>query len=125
MSPYVRAVFIEGDIPDIVTFVFYGPMPAIEGEELFRGGFWGGQAGNEVRDFASYFTGLEILRMPFDAGDLSTRGEIQIVVQIGGGPDFSDFQASMSFVQRFMLRGGSPRSIRGKRWRLSWSAGCP
>jgi hypothetical protein len=39
MSPYVRAVFIEGDIPDIVTFVFYGPMPAVEGEELFRGGF--------------------------------------------------------------------------------------
>jgi hypothetical protein len=41
MGPYLRAVFIEGDIPNVLTFVFDVPMPPVEGEESFRGGFGG------------------------------------------------------------------------------------
>ncbi len=34
LGSYLRAILIEGDVPDIVAFVFDAPMPAVQVEEL-------------------------------------------------------------------------------------------
>ena len=41
MGSYLGTVFIEGDVPDIMIFIFDAPMSSIEGKELFRGGLLG------------------------------------------------------------------------------------
>lgn len=64
-----------------------------------------GCAGDEVNGFAAFFPGFDFFGMAFDAGNLSTEREIHIIIQIGGGPDFSDFQAAMCFFTCFMFRG--------------------
>ena len=118
LGSYLGTIFIEGDITDIMTFVFDGPVSPVEFEELFWGNFLGGCAGDEINGFAVFFAGFDFFGMAFDAGNLSTEREIHIIIQIGGCPDFSDFQAAMCFFTCFMLRGGNPRSIRGRRWLL-------
>ncbi len=79
----------------------------------------GRETGDEIGRFAPFFASFEIFGIPFDAGDLSTEREIHIGIQIAGGPDFSHFQAAVRFFTGFILRGGSPRLIRGRRCLLS------
>ena len=116
---YLRAIFIKGDIPDIMAFVFDAPMPAVKVEDLLGRSLTGRETGDEVGRFTACLARFEMFGMPFDAGDLSTERKIQIGIQIAGGPDFSYFQAAMRFFTGFMLRGEMPRLIRGRRCPLS------
>jgi hypothetical protein len=44
----------------------------------------------------------------FDPHDLLVMGELNISLELAAGPDSSGFDPAMSFVYRFMLRGGKP-----------------
>jgi hypothetical protein len=44
-----------------------------------------------------------------DAEDLFQKGKLDVVIQLGAGPDLAEFDPAMTFVQGFMLRGEKPR----------------
>jgi hypothetical protein len=100
-------VLIEGDVSNIMAFIFDAPVSPVEFEELFWRCFLWGQAGDDVNSFAAFFAGFDFFGMAFDTGNLSTEREVHIIIQIGGCPYFSDFQTAMCFFTCFMLRGGN------------------
>jgi hypothetical protein len=110
------AIFIEGDIADIMASVFDAPVSPVDFQELFRRRFVRFQAGNQINGFTSFLAGFEDFRMAFDAGDLPTEREIDVIIQIGGGPDFSYFQSAMCFFTGFVLRGENCRSIQDRQY---------
>lgn len=71
------------------------PMVAVNGKELLSICFIGLSAGDAVGDVVGCFPRLFFNRFPFDHEDLSHVGEVEIVVELGGGPDFTSFDPAM------------------------------
>jgi len=92
---YAAAVFIEVPIQDIVAAVFNAPVTTIDGEELLGVCFIGFSAGDAVGDIMGGFSGLFFDRFPFDYKGLSHMREVEIRVELGGGPDFTGFDPAM------------------------------
>jgi hypothetical protein len=80
-------------------------VTAIGGEYLWRGcSFW--RAAGDDRDaLVAGLSGLYVGGDAFDSGDLAAVGEVDVVVERGGGPDASDLDAAVGVVKCFVLRG--------------------
>ena len=70
-------------------------MPAVHLEHLLRGGLLGRSAGDAAGDFKRAVAALLLDRMPLDEESLADVGKVEVVVEVGGGPDLASFDASM------------------------------
>jgi hypothetical protein len=105
-----RAVFIEGDIPDIVEAVFDRPVAPGQAEEAGGVRFLWSQTGEAIDDFGAFFLRNDFRGISLNTEDLSGVGEGQIPVQFRTGPDVADFQATVGFIGGGMVRGEKPLS---------------
>ena len=92
---YTAAVFIKVPIQYIVAAVLDSPMAAVNGKELLGIGFIGFSAGDTEGDIVGGFSCLFFDRFPFDHEGLSHMGEVEIGIELGGGPDFTGFDPTM------------------------------
>jgi len=92
---YPAAVFIEVPVQDVVAAVFDAPVVAIGGEELLRVCLLGLSAGDAVGDVEGDLAGLFFNKFSFDHESLLQVGEVEVVVESGGGPDFTGFDPTM------------------------------
>lgn len=92
---YPAAVFVIVPIDNVVTAVFDAPVTTIGGKHAFRVGLFRSSAGNAIGDFTGVFTGFFICKLTLDDKSLSDVRKVQIVVEFGGGPDFTDFDAAV------------------------------
>ena len=58
------------------------------------------------------------LSIALKVGDLATIGEHHEVINVGAGPNFTNFQATVSFFDRLRLRGENYRSTAGLGYHL-------
>ena len=75
--------------------IFYCPMAAVNGEQTCWAGFIDRPAGDAVGNFTGALTALFIDELAFNGEGLSDVREAKVVVELGCGPDFSDFDSSM------------------------------
>ena len=74
------AILVEAPVEDVVRRLDR-PVPAIEGEEAFRGCGFRGQAGDTVGCLAAALAGLDLPGFAADSEDLSDAGEVEVVVE--------------------------------------------
>jgi len=84
------------------------PVTAVEGEQTFWIGPFLGEAGDEVDRFGGGLTVLHGQALAGDARDLSDMGEVEIVVEAGGGLEGAGFNPSVGFFEGGMRRGKNP-----------------
>jgi hypothetical protein len=99
------AVFIEGDIPDIMEAIFDRPVAATQAEQASGVGMLGRETGNTVDSFGTVFLGDDCGGVALDREDLGGIGKGKIASQFGTGPDVADFQPSMGFIGGGVVRG--------------------
>ena len=75
--------------------VLNAPMPTIDFQYSFPISFLLLPARNAIGDFTGVFTGFFICKLTLDDKSLSDVRKVQIVVEFGGGPDFTDFDAAV------------------------------
>ena len=92
---YAAAVFVIVPIDNVMAAVFDAPVATIGGQHAFRIGLFRSSTGNAIGDFTGVFTGFFISELALDDKSLSDVRKVQIVVEFGGGPDFSDFDATV------------------------------
>lgn len=88
-------IFIVVPVDDVVAAVLYGPMAALDGEQVLCCGLLRGLAGDPVCDVVRFLAGLFFDRIPFDDESLADVREIEVGVELGGGPDFSCVDSAM------------------------------
>lgn len=89
------AVLIPVPVEHIMAAIFDGPVVAVEGEDaLWIGGVWR-VAGDAVGDFPGVSAGFLVDHVALDEKGLADAGEVEVVVEGGGGPDGAAFQAPM------------------------------
>jgi hypothetical protein len=108
------AVFIEGNIADIMEAVFDRPVAAAQTEQAGGVGFVGWETGDAVDGFGAVLLSDDLGGVALDGEDLGGIGKSEIASQFGTGPDVADFESSMSFIDGGMVRGEKPPS-RGRR----------
>ena len=94
-SAYTATVFVIVPIDNVMTAVFDAPVAAVGGKNALRIGLLWGSTGDAVGDFTRIFAAFFICGFPLDGKSLSNVGKVQIVIEFGGGPDFSDFDPAM------------------------------
>jgi len=119
------AVLVEGDVSDPVEAVFDGPVPPGKGEELFGGSSMRGAGGEAADRFPADLSGGAALGDALDQEDLGDVGEVEVVVELGAGPDAADLQAAVGFINGFVLRGEKRWRGRTARCPGAAGAGCP
>lgn len=92
---YTAAVFIIIPIDDVMATVFDTPVTSVGGKNTFGVGLLRGAAGNAVGDFTGGFTAFFIREVPLNDKSLSNVGKIEIAVEFGCGPDFTDFDPTV------------------------------
>lgn len=92
---YPAAVFVIVPIDNVMTAVFDGPVATVGGKHALRVGLFSSSAGNAIGDVAGVFTVFFISRLTLDDESLSDVGKVQIVVEFGCGPNFTDFDAAV------------------------------
>jgi hypothetical protein len=102
----LAAVFVEGDVADPVQAIFDAPVAAVEGQELTGGGAGGIEIRDAVDALAAYDAGAWIDGVALDLPGLCDVGEIEVVVECGGGANRALFDASVGLINRGVLRGG-------------------
>ena len=75
--------------------VFNGPVAAIDGEDAFWIGLVRSSACDAVRDFTEGLAGLFMCGLSLDHESLSQMGEVEIVVELGCGPYFTNFDPAV------------------------------
>lgn len=95
--------------------VFNRPMVSAQGEQALGICFFGFQAGETINGFGAEPLGDQIGGVAPDREDLSHMGKVQVIVQLGAGPDAADFQTAVTFIGRGVLRGGKTPSS-GRRY---------
>lgn len=99
------AVFIIVPIDDVMATVFDTPVPTIGGKNAFGVGLFRGSAGNAVGGFTGIFAAFFIGGFPLNDKSLSDVRKVEIGVEFGGGPDFTDFDpAVVRRVARYIIR---------------------
>ena len=94
-SAYAAAVFVIVPIDNVMTAVFDAPVATVGGKNALRVGLLRGSAGDAVGDFTGVFTAFFICGLPLDEKSLSDVRKVQIAVEFGCGPDFTDFDPAM------------------------------
>ena len=102
---HTAAVFVEGHIADPMEPVFNRPMVSAQGEQALGIGLLGFQAGEAINGFGAELLGDLIGGVPADREDLTHMGKGDVIVQIGAGPDMTDFQSAVILIGRGVLRG--------------------
>jgi hypothetical protein len=110
------SVFVEGDVADMVSAVFYSPMSAVEGEDVGGVGLAGGEAGDAVDSLVALAqrVALQVEHLAGDREGLVDAGEVQLR-DVRGGGDRPDLVAAVAAVKRDVVRGEKtcPRQRRG------------
>jgi len=75
--------------------VFNGPVAPIDCEDAFWIGLFRRSACDAICDFTGVFAGLFVCGFPLDHERLSHMGEVEIVVELGCGPYFADFDPAV------------------------------
>jgi uncharacterized membrane protein YdjX (TVP38/TMEM64 family) len=78
-----------------MTAFFDAPVATVGGTQAFGVGLLGSSAGNAIGDFTGVFTAFFICKLTLDDKSLSELRKVQIVVELGGGPDFADCDATV------------------------------
>lgn len=92
---YPPSILIVIPVDDIVAAVLDTPVAAIDLKESLCVSLVGRSAGNSVDDFFGLFAGFLFDTVTFDDKGLSDVRKVQVVIELGGGPDFTRFNASM------------------------------
>ena len=92
---YPAPVFVEVPVDDVVTGVFDTPVATICEKHALRVGLLRGSTGDAIGDFTGVFTGLFVCELALDEESLADMREIQIAVELGCGPDTSDFNPAV------------------------------
>jgi hypothetical protein len=92
---YAAAIFVKIPVDDIMAAVFYAPVTAIGFENAFWVGLVRAMACDAISDFTGVFAGLFVCCLPLDHKRLSHMREVEIVVELGCCPYFSDLYAAM------------------------------
>ena len=108
------AVFIEGNIADIMEAVFDRPLAAAQAEQAGGVGFAGRETGDAIDGFGTVLLSDDLGGVALEGEDLGGIGEGKIARQFGAGSDMAYFQSSMGFIGGGMVRGEKPSS-RGRR----------
>jgi len=99
------AIFIKGDIPDIIQAILDRPVAAVELQKAAGQSFLRGEAGNPIDYLFASLTAFHFGELPLDDEDLAEVRKLKVVIQLGAGPDLANFQAAMPFIDGFVLRG--------------------
>ena len=94
-SANAAAVFVVVPINHIVATVFDAPMFTVGLKDFFGISLFGRAAGHPVNDFVSLFTRFLVEAFPLDHKGLADMGEIQVLVERRGCPNFAGFDASV------------------------------
>ena len=92
---YAAAVFVIVPIDNVMTAVFDAPVAAVGGKYVLRVGLFSSSAGNTIGDVTGVCTSFFISGLALDDKSLSDVGKVQIVVELGCGPDFADFNSAV------------------------------
>jgi len=92
---YPAAVFKIVPIDNVMTAVFDGPVAPVGDKHALRVGLFSGSAGNAIGDVTGVLTGFFISRLALDDKSLCDMGKVQIVVEFGCGPNFTDFDTAV------------------------------
>lgn len=99
------AVLVEGDIAHVVGAVLDAPVAAAELEQAFGGGLFGGQVGDEEHGLGALFARFEVGDVSFETTDLGEVGEIEVLVEGGGGAEAAVLEATVAFIEGFAVQG--------------------
>lgn len=99
------------------------PVFAIEVKESCWTGLFWGEARDAIHNLHSRLAGSAIGDCPPDLEDLPDVGELEIVVQLGTGPDLPGFEAAVFLTDRCRLRGEKP-PCRGPQYPPGVSVDC-
>ena len=88
-------VFIVVPIDDVMTAILDRPMATVNVEDMLWLGLLRRSTGDAVSHFTRALATLFVDELPFDGKRLSNVGKVKVVVELGGGPDFTRFNASM------------------------------
>lgn len=99
------AIFIKGDIPDIIQAILDRPVAPVELQEAAGQSFLRGEAGDPVDCLFASLTALHFGELSLDAEDLADVRKLKVVIQLSTGPDPANFQTAMTFIDGFVLRG--------------------
>jgi len=92
---YAAAVFVKVPIDNVMTAVFDAPVATVDGKHALRIGLFRSSAGNAIGYFTGVFTAFFICGLPLDEKSLSDVRKVQIAVEFGCGPDFTDFDTAV------------------------------
>ena len=92
---YAASVVIIVPVDDVMAAVLDAPVAAIGVENVLGVGLRGCSAGDAVGDVEGRFAGPFVEGVAFDEEDLADVGEVEVVVECAGGPDFSGLNASV------------------------------
>jgi hypothetical protein len=80
-------------------------MTSVGGEKLSRSCLLRTAAGDDRYELMTSSASLPLGHDALDQSDLATVGEVDVVVELGRGPDATDLDATVSLVKRLVLRG--------------------
>jgi len=92
---YPAAVFVIVPIDNVMAAVFDAPVAAVGSQHALRVGLLRSAAGNAIGDFAGVFTAFFIYGLTLDDKSLPDVRKVQIAVEFGCGPDFTDFDSAV------------------------------
>ncbi len=89
------AVFIVIPVDNVMTTVLDAPVPAVILQHLGSVGLAGRFAGHPIGELLVLLAAFFVDGDSFHPEDLSEIGKVQVVIEIGGDPDVSDFDATV------------------------------
>ena len=92
---YPASVFVIVPIDNVMAAVFDAPVATVDSKHTLRVGFLRSSTCNAIGDFTGVRTCFFICGLPLDEKSLSDMRKVQIVVELGCGPDFADFDPAM------------------------------
>lgn len=148
---HLGTILVVGHVSHVVQAILDLPMAAVVDEHLLRRSLLWRQAGYAVDGFRDGLAALDDVSVQVGGGapnaeDLSDVGEVEVVVQLGAGPDLPRLDPPMALIDGFVRRGEKPPSgeagcglaavvsigplpaaapQRGPRCPCAASAGCP
>lgn len=100
-----RAVLAEGHVADIMGAVLDAPVAAVELQQAVRVSLLRRQTGHEEDGLVALLTGFELGDFAFDATDLGDIGEVDIIVEGGGGQQAALLQAPVALIDGLGAEG--------------------
>jgi len=89
------SVFIVGPITDVMATVFNGPMASVVLQYLLSRCQGRRFTGDAIGNIGVFLATLFVSGEPFHHKGLPDMREVQIGVELGGHPDFADFETAM------------------------------